>query len=86
MVAGHGPVGIPSQSPWSGPDAWHPEQIIDRVRASGAARRAVTMAAVQVWGQWEGFQSSASGFVPLTMAACRGQETHAVHALPWQRC
>src|SRR5438309_2497103 len=46
----------------------HCKKVMHRVWASLQARLAFTMAAFNVLVQWSGFQPSASGFVPLSMA------------------
>ena len=46
------------------------KQGMPRGWASFQARLAFTMAACNVLGQWHGFQPTASGFVPLSLAEC----------------
>ena len=46
----------------------HCTKVMHRVWASFHARLAFTMAAFHVLVQWQGFQPTASGFVPLAMA------------------
>jgi hypothetical protein len=47
----------------------HVQQVRHRGWASRQARLACTMAACTVWGQGHGVPPSASGFVPLSIAA-----------------
>ncbi len=46
----------------------HFKRVMHRVWAYFQARLAFTMAAFNVLVQWHGFQPSASGFVPLSIA------------------
>jgi hypothetical protein len=46
----------------------HCKKVMHRVWAYVRARLAFTMVAFTVLGQWHGFQPTASGFVPLSMA------------------
>jgi hypothetical protein len=46
----------------------HCKKVMHRVWMSFHARLACTMAAFNVLVQWHGFQPTASGFVPLSMA------------------
>ncbi len=46
----------------------HFKRVMHRVWESFHARLAFTMAALYVLVQWHGFQPTASGFVPLSMA------------------
>jgi hypothetical protein len=48
---------------------WQGKKVLHRGWASVQARLACTMAACTILVQWHGFQPSASGFVPLSMAA-----------------
>jgi hypothetical protein len=65
---------VPSPRRSQGRSAQIPAQavILQKVRHRGWAyfqtRLAFTMAAFHVLAQWEGFQPTASGFVPLSMA------------------
>ena len=49
----------------------HFKKVMHRVWAYFHARLAFTIAAFTVLVQWQGFQPSASGFVPLSMAEFR---------------
>jgi hypothetical protein len=46
----------------------HFKKVMHQVWASFHARLAFTMAAFHILVQWQGFQSNASGFVPLLIA------------------
>ena len=53
------------------PVGGHCTKVRHRVWAECQARWAFPRAAVTVLGQWQGFQPTASGFVPLSMADFR---------------
>jgi hypothetical protein len=46
----------------------HCKKVVHRVWADFQARLAFTMAAFNVLAQWHGFQPTASGFMPLSIA------------------
>ena len=50
------------------PVVCHGKRVMHRVWTSFHAQLAFPMAALHVLVQWHGFQPSASGFVPLSMA------------------